>query len=82
MGVTLKLHIEKGFLGKVRKVAVRAHGVLGCMIPLLAWVQFLFGGIASQGFCRGEHMGQVFGAFHYGLCVYWGIGDCSHGSAA
>lgn len=66
MGVALKLHIERGFLGKIRRVAVRAHGVLGCVIPLLAWVQFLLGGIASQGFCRGEHLGQCLAHFIMG----------------
>jgi hypothetical protein len=74
MGVVLKLHIEKGFLGKVRRVVVKGHGILGCMVPILAWVQFLFGGIASQGFCRGDHLGQCLAHFIMGSAfIAYGI---------
>ena len=74
MGVVLKLHIERGFFGKIRKVVVKGHGILGCLIPVLAWVQFLFGGIASQGFCRGEHLGQCLAHFIMGSAfIAYGI---------
>ena len=74
MGVVLKLHIEKGFLGKVRRVVVKGHGILGCMVPILAWVQFLFGGIASQGFCRADHLGQCLAHFIMGSAfIAYGI---------
>ncbi|KAK0282612.1 hypothetical protein LTS00_012125 [Friedmanniomyces endolithicus] len=36
LGVYLRLHIEKGFLGRVRKGLVRAHAVLGGIIPVAA----------------------------------------------
>ena len=66
MGVVLKLHVERGWLGTIRRWVVRGHGVLGCAMPVAAWVQFLFGGIASQGFCQGEHTGQCAAHFIMG----------------
>lgn len=66
VGVWLRLHIERGFLGSIRKVLVKGHGVLGGLIPVAAWVQMLFGGIASQGFCQGEHTGQCAAHFIMG----------------
>ena len=66
MGVTLKLHIERGFLGKIRRVIVKAHGILGCIMPVVSWVQMVFGGIASQGFCQGDHLGQCLAHFIMG----------------
>ncbi|EMC97321.1 hypothetical protein BAUCODRAFT_138636 [Baudoinia panamericana UAMH 10762] len=74
LGVYLKLHLEKGFLGRIRKWQVRAHGVLGALIPVAAWVQMLLGGIASQGFCRGDHLGQCLAHFIMGSAfVAYGI---------
>jgi len=66
LGVYLKLHIEKGFLGRIRKWQVKAHAVLGGVIPVAAWVQMLLGGIASQGFCQGDHLGQCLAHFIMG----------------
>ena len=74
MGVILKLHIEKGFLGKVRRIVVKGHGILGCAMPLVSWIQMLFGGIASQGFCFGEHTGQCLAHFIMGSAfIAYGI---------
>lgn len=74
LGVYLKLHIEKGFLGIMRKGLVRAHGILGGVMPVAAWVQMLFGGIASQGFCQGDHLGQCLAHFIMGSAfVAYGI---------
>jgi hypothetical protein len=74
LGGYLKLHIEKGFLGRMRKVLVRAHGVLGGIMPVAAWVQMLLGGIASQGFCQGEHIGQCLAHFIMGSAfIAYGI---------
>lgn len=74
MGVILKLHIEKGFLGRVRSVGVRLHGIVGCIMPIATWVQFLFGGIASQGFCQGDHLGQCLAHFIMGSAfIAYGI---------
>ena len=74
MGVLLKLHIEKGIMGKIRRVVVKSHGVLGALMPILTWVQFLFGGIASQGYCQGEHTGQCAAHFIMGSAfIAYGI---------
>ena len=35
-------------------------------MPVAAWVQMLFGGIAAVGFCRGEHLGQCLAHFIMG----------------
>jgi hypothetical protein len=74
MGIVLKLHFERGFLGRVRSLVVRLHGVLGCAMPIATWVQFLFGGIASQGFCQGDHLGQCLAHFIMGSAfIAYGI---------
>lgn len=65
-GVYLKLHIERGFLGKIRNVIVIAHGISGKALPVAAWVQMLFGAITSLGFCRGDHLGQCLAHFIMG----------------
>jgi hypothetical protein len=66
LGIYLRLHLEKGFLGKIRPYQVKAHGILGGVMPVAAWVQMVFGGIASQGFCRGDHTGQCAAHFIMG----------------
>lgn len=74
LGVYLRLHLEKGFLGRIRKWQVRAHAVLGGVIPVAAWVQMLLGGIASQGFCQGDHLGQCLAHFIMGSAfIMYGI---------
>lgn len=74
MGVYLRLHLEKGFQGKMRKWIVRGHGILGAVIPVAAWVQMLFGGIAAMGFCHGDHLGQCLAHFIMGSAfVGYGI---------
>ncbi|CAK3937072.1 integral membrane [Lecanosticta acicola] len=74
LGVYLRLHIERGFLGRVRKGLVKAHGILGGVMPVAAWVQMLFGGIASQGFCQGDHLGQCLAHFIMGSAfIAYGI---------
>ncbi|TID19364.1 hypothetical protein E6O75_ATG06702 [Venturia nashicola] len=66
VGVYLKLHIERGFWGKIRNVIVMAHGVSGKALPVAAWVQMLFGGITALGFCRADHLGQCLAHFIMG----------------
>jgi hypothetical protein len=74
MGIYLKLHLEKGIHGKIRKVVVKAHGVVGKMMPIVIWVQFLFGGMTALGFCRGEHVGQCAAHFIMGSAfIAYGI---------
>ncbi|KAL4991207.1 hypothetical protein BDW68DRAFT_185177 [Aspergillus falconensis] len=74
LGVYLKLHIERGILGKFRKVLVVLHGILGKAMPILSWVQMLFGGITSLGFCRDDHLGQCLAHFIMGSAfIAYGI---------
>lgn len=75
-GGYLKLHWEKGIHAKIRKVALLGHGIIGALLPILAWVQMLLGGIAALGFCRGDHLGQCLAHFimgsafiAYGICL-------------
>ncbi|KAK7955175.1 Integral membrane protein [Apiospora saccharicola] len=58
MGIYLKLHLEKGFHGKMRRWVKLGHSILGKAMPVLAWTQMVFGGIATLGFCHGDHLGQ------------------------
>lgn len=66
MGVFLKLHIERGIYGRIRKIVVMVHGFLGKMLPIVTWVQFVFGGITALGFCRADHTGQCLAHFIMG----------------
>ncbi|KAK9370936.1 hypothetical protein V1509DRAFT_615265 [Lipomyces kononenkoae] len=58
IGVYLKLHIERGVWGKIRRPMVFIHGISGKIMPITAWVQMGFGGITALGFCHGDHLGQ------------------------
>ncbi|GAB7343795.1 hypothetical protein MBLNU457_1766t3 [Dothideomycetes sp. NU457] len=74
MGVYLKLHLERGVNGKIRRWVVLGHGVLGKAMPLAAWVQMLFGGIVALGFCRADHTGQCLAHFIMGSAfIAYGI---------
>ncbi|KAI4213680.1 MAG: hypothetical protein LQ351_003646 [Letrouitia transgressa] len=73
-GVYLRLHLEKGFHGRVRKYAVIMHGVVGKTMPVVSWVQMLFGGITALGYCRDDHLGQCLAHFIMGSAfVGYGI---------
>ncbi|OAL51001.1 hypothetical protein IQ07DRAFT_508243 [Pyrenochaeta sp. DS3sAY3a] len=74
MGVYLKLHLEKGINGAIRKVVVKAHGIVGKALPVVTWVQFVFGGITALGFCRADHTGQCLAHFIMGSAfIAYGI---------
>jgi Protein of unknown function (Ytp1)/Domain of unknown function (DUF2427) len=66
LGIYLKLHLERGFQGRIRPIFVKVHGIAGKVMPVAAWVQMLLGGIASLGFCRGDHLGQCLAHFIMG----------------
>jgi hypothetical protein len=66
LGVYLRLHLERGFQGRIRPAFVKLHGVVGKTLPVAAWVQLIFGGIAAQGFCQGDHLGQCAAHFIMG----------------
>jgi len=65
-GAYLKLHLEKGIHSRVRKYIVITHGVIGKVMPVVSWVQMLFGGITAMGYCRGDHLGQCLAHFIMG----------------
>ncbi|KAI5806552.1 putative integral membrane protein [Peziza echinospora] len=66
LGVYLKLHLEKGIHRMVRRKIVVIHGVAGKAMPVVAWIQMLFGGITALGFCRGDHTGNCAAHFIMG----------------
>lgn len=65
-GIYLKLHLEKGIHARIRRYTVWAHGILGKAMPVVSWVQMLFGGITAVGFCREDHLGQCLAHFIMG----------------
>ncbi|KAL0090853.1 hypothetical protein F4703DRAFT_1732253, partial [Phycomyces blakesleeanus] len=51
VGAYLKCHLERGLLGRIRPVLVKAHKILGAFIPVIGYVQIVLGVIAVLGFC-------------------------------
>src|SRR5450432_4162621 len=66
LGIYLRLHLEKGFQGKLRRYFVITHSIIGKLMPVVAWVQMLFGGITALGFCHADHLGQCLAHFIMG----------------
>lgn len=66
VGIYLKLHLSKGIHGLIRRFVVLGHGIVGKVMPLVSWVQMLFGGITALGFCREGHLGQCLAHFIMG----------------
>ena len=66
LGIYLKLHLEKGIHARIRRYTVIGHGVVGKAMPVVSWVQMLFGGITALGFCQGDHLGQCLAHFIMG----------------
>lgn len=74
LGVYLKLHLEKGFQGRVRPWIRMIHSIHGKAFPVIIWAQLLFGGITAQGFCQGDHLGQCLAHFIMGSAfIAYGI---------
>ncbi|GFF21976.1 protein YTP1 [Aspergillus udagawae] len=74
IGLYLKLHLSKGIHGRIRRFFVVLHGVLGKAMPIVSWTQMLFGGIAANGFCQGDHLGQCLAHFIMGSAfIAYGI---------
>ncbi|KAF9884255.1 hypothetical protein FE257_001930 [Aspergillus nanangensis] len=74
IGLYLKLHLTKGIHARIRRVIVIVHGVLGKAMPIASWVQMLFGGITTLGFCRDDHLGQCLAHFIMGSAfIAYGI---------
>ncbi|KAI1283517.1 hypothetical protein F5Y07DRAFT_349886 [Xylaria sp. FL0933] len=73
-GIYLKLHIERGIHGKIRRVVKLGHGIVGKALPVFAWTQMIFGGITALGFCQGDHIGQCLAHFIMGSAfIAYGI---------
>jgi Protein of unknown function (Ytp1) len=66
IGIYLKLHLTKGIHSRIRRYIVGTHGVIGKVMPVVSWVQMLFGGITALGFCREDHLGQCLAHFIMG----------------
>lgn len=66
LGLYLKGHWERGINGSIRKLIRPFHSVIGKAMPVLAWVQMVFGGITTLGFCQGDHLGQCLAHFIMG----------------
>lgn len=74
LGFYLKLHLEKGFHGRIRPIFRVMHGVNGKAFPLASWVQMVFGGITALGFCQSDHLGQCLAHFIMGSAfIAYGI---------
>ncbi|KJZ77706.1 hypothetical protein HIM_02883 [Hirsutella minnesotensis 3608] len=74
LGLYLKGHWERGVNGRIRKLIRPCHSIIGKAMPLLAWVQMIFGGITTLGFCQGDHLGQC--AAHFimgGAFIAYGV---------
>lgn len=73
-GGYLKLHLENGFHGRVRRVVRPIHSVLGKAMPVLSWTQIVFGVITALGFCQDDHLGQCAAHFIMGSAfIAYGI---------
>ncbi|KAI9807273.1 MAG: hypothetical protein M1833_000016 [Piccolia ochrophora] len=66
LGIYLRLHLTRGIHGRIRRYIVIGHGVVGKIMPIVSWIQMLFGGIAALGFCRDDHFGQCLAHFIMG----------------
>ncbi|OLL23430.1 Protein YTP1 [Neolecta irregularis DAH-3] len=65
-GIFLKGHYNNPPFGKLRLFVVPVHSITGKLIPVLSYVQILFGGITVLGFCRSDHTGQCIAHFIMG----------------
>ncbi|EDN04732.1 conserved hypothetical protein [Histoplasma mississippiense (nom. inval.)] len=74
LGIYLKLHLSQGIHGRIRPYIVGSHGVVGKVMPVVSWVQMIFGGITALGFCREDHLGQCLAHFIMGSAfIAYGI---------
>ncbi|KAJ3483677.1 hypothetical protein NLI96_g6159 [Meripilus lineatus] len=55
LGIYLKLHIHET---TIRPWAVRLHGWVGKLYPVIGWTQMLLGAVTFGHYCRGDHLGQ------------------------
>ncbi|OLL24575.1 Protein YTP1 [Neolecta irregularis DAH-3] len=65
-GILLKGHYNTPTFGKILSFVVPVHSIMGKLIPVLSYVQIVFGGITALGFCRGGYTGQCAAHFIMG----------------
>ncbi|RHZ74065.1 hypothetical protein Glove_227g76 [Diversispora epigaea] len=69
LGVYLRLHLERGPNKWLRPISVKFHRVLGVCVPVIGYIQIVFGVITMNGWCRdgeGDHTGQCLAHFIMG----------------
>ncbi|KKZ67006.1 hypothetical protein EMCG_07306 [[Emmonsia] crescens] len=66
LGIYLRFHLSRGIHGRIRRYVVVGHGVVGKVMPVVSWIQMIFGGITALGFCRKDHLGQCLAHFIMG----------------
>lgn len=66
LGIYLRFHLSRGIHGRIRRYVVLGHGVVGKVMPVVSWIQMIFGGITALGFCRKDHLGQCLAHFIMG----------------
>ncbi|CAG8466914.1 6262_t:CDS:2 [Acaulospora morrowiae] len=65
IGMFLKLHLERGPRW-LRPMLVKFHKIFGIVIPVVSYIQIVFGAIVANGWCRGDHLGQCLAHFIMG----------------
>jgi Protein of unknown function (Ytp1)/Domain of unknown function (DUF2427) len=71
LGVYLKMHLENrkfggGVHSRARPWVVFVHGWVGKLMPVVSWVQMIFGATTAVGFCHSDHLGQCLAHFIMG----------------
>ncbi|CAG8575028.1 333_t:CDS:2 [Dentiscutata erythropus] len=66
IGAYLKLHFTSGPNKWFRPLTTKIHKIIGIFIPILGYVQMVFGVITIDGWCRGENIGQCLAHFIMG----------------
>ncbi|CAG8448406.1 643_t:CDS:2, partial [Scutellospora calospora] len=66
LGLYLKCHFEKNFNQWIRPMGVKFHKVIGICMPVIGYIQIVFGVITATGWCRGNKLGQCLAHFIMG----------------
>ncbi|CAG8470512.1 13603_t:CDS:2 [Funneliformis caledonium] len=66
LGIYLKLHFETGLNKWLRPLSVKIHKFIGISMPIIGYMQMLFGVITATGWCRDDHLGQCLAHFIMG----------------
>ncbi|CAI2165768.1 1913_t:CDS:2 [Funneliformis geosporum] len=66
LGIYLKLHLEYGFNKWLGPLCVKIHKLIGISMPIIGYIQIVFGVITATGWCRDDHLGQCLAHFIMG----------------